>query len=174
MADSEVTEVAEVTDIRVRPAEPGELEQLGELTYAAYADDCLLDHEPYGDELRAAARRAEHAELLAAVDADGRLLGTVTVVLPGTPYAELAREGELEFRMLAVARHARGRGVGAALTRAVLDRARALGAARVVLCSMRTMRAAHRLYERLGFARVPERDWTPVPGITLIAFARDL
>ena len=32
------------------------------------------------------------------------------------------------------------------------------------------MRAAHRIYERLGFRRVPGRDWSPVPGIDLLTF----
>jgi hypothetical protein len=32
------------------------------------------------------------------------------------------------------------------------------------------MRVAHRVYERLGFRRAPERDWSPVPGIELLAF----
>jgi hypothetical protein len=32
------------------------------------------------------------------------------------------------------------------------------------------MHVAHRLYARLGFGRLPERDWEPVPGITLLAF----
>jgi ribosomal protein S18 acetylase RimI-like enzyme len=36
------------------------------------------------------------------------------------------------------------------------------------------MHAAHRLYERLGFTRVPERDWSPVPGVQLVAYALPL
>jgi hypothetical protein len=32
------------------------------------------------------------------------------------------------------------------------------------------MRSAHHLYERLGFERVPERDWVPVPDVPLLAF----
>jgi hypothetical protein len=32
------------------------------------------------------------------------------------------------------------------------------------------MRAAHRLYERAGFVRMPERDWSPAPGTTLLAY----
>jgi hypothetical protein len=32
------------------------------------------------------------------------------------------------------------------------------------------MRAAHRIYERLGFRRVPGRDWSPAPGIDLLTF----
>jgi hypothetical protein len=33
---------------------------------------------------------------------------------------------------------------------------------------------AHRLYERLGFRRAPERDWAPRRGIDLIGFQLDL
>jgi hypothetical protein len=33
------------------------------------------------------------------------------------------------------------------------------------------MTSAHRIYERLGFRRAPERDWSPVPGVDLMAFA---
>ncbi|MBK1789509.1 GNAT family N-acetyltransferase, partial [Prauserella sp. ASG 168] len=50
------------------------------------------------------------------------------------------------------------------------DRARELDASRVVLCSLDTMRTAHRLYERLGFRRLPERDCEPAPGVALIAY----
>jgi hypothetical protein len=36
------------------------------------------------------------------------------------------------------------------------------------------MTSAHRLYERLGFTRLPERDWSPMPGIDLLVYCRDL
>jgi hypothetical protein len=36
------------------------------------------------------------------------------------------------------------------------------------------MTAAHRIYERLGFTRIPERDWSPVPGVDLLAYRLDL
>lgn len=48
---------------------------------------------------------------------------------------------------------ARGRGVGAALGRAALDRARAAGAVTVDLTSRPSREAANRLYRRLGFER---------------------
>jgi ribosomal protein S18 acetylase RimI-like enzyme len=76
--------------------------------------------------------------------------------------------------MLAVAPAARGRGVGEALARLCLDRFRHEGCRAVVISSLPQMAAAHRLYARLGFRRLPERDWTPVPGVDLIAFAVDL
>lgn len=164
-----------MSEVVVRAARPEEFTEVGELTVTAYAADSLLDHgDDYAAQLRATADRAEHAELLVAVDGTGALLGTVTVAFPGGRYAQIAHDGELEFRMLAVAPHARGRGVGEALTRAVLDRAHELGATRVVLCTLEAMKAAHRLYERLGFTRSSDRDWEPLPGLLLLGFGLDL
>jgi ribosomal protein S18 acetylase RimI-like enzyme len=46
---------------------------------------------------------------------------------------------------------ARGQGVGEALTRAMLDRARSLGCVTVDLTSRDSREAANRLYQRIGF-----------------------
>ena len=48
---------------------------------------------------------------------------------------------------------ARGRGIGEALVREALALACREGVARVMLTSNATRRAAHRLYERMGFVR---------------------
>ena len=66
--------------------------------------------------------------------------------------------------MLAVAPEPQGQGVGEALAEHCLDRFREDGAVAVVLSTLPEMVAAHRLYERLGFVRTPERDWGPLPG----------
>ncbi|GHA34120.1 N-acetyltransferase [Streptomyces tauricus] len=162
-------------DIVIRRAEPGEYTALGEITAQAYLGDGLLDFgesDAYLGELRNVAKRAAAADVLVAVEdmegggagARGRLLGGVTFVPAGGPMAEVSRDGEAEIRMLAVAKDARGRGVGTALVRACVDRARATaGCGSVVLSTQRTMRSAHRIYERLGFTRDPARDWNPVP-----------
>jgi ribosomal protein S18 acetylase RimI-like enzyme len=88
--------------------------------------------------------------------------------------ADIAHPGEAEIRMLAVARESRGRGAGETLVRACVDHARATaGCVGVVLSTQRTMHAAHRIYERLGFTRTPDRDWNPVPDlddITLLTY----
>ncbi|MEU5597144.1 GNAT family N-acetyltransferase [Streptomyces sp. NPDC020298] len=163
-------------DIRIREAKPDEYDALGEITGQAYLQDGLLDFgesDWYLGELRDVAKRAGAADVLVAV-ADGSLLGGVTFVPSGGPMADIAQPGEAEIRMLAVARAARGRGAGETLVRACVDRARATeGCVRVVLSTQRTMRAAHRIYERLGFVRAPERDWNPIPDlddITLLAY----
>ncbi|MFE6336748.1 GNAT family N-acetyltransferase [Streptomyces sp. NPDC057798] len=153
-------------DFQIRPVDPAEHDELGEITARAYLQDGLLtfgESDRYLGELRNVAKRAAAADVLVAVE-DGRLLGGITFVPAGGPMADLARPGEAEIRMLAVAHAARGRGVGEALVRACVDRARATaGCTGVVLSTQSLMRTAHRIYGRLGFRRAPERDWNPVP-----------
>ena len=158
----------------IRPAEPAELPDVGELCVAAYAP--FLDGDgDYVAVLRDVARRAAEAELLVAVaPGEGGVLGTVTFVPDGGALGEIAGPREAEFRMLAVGPAAQGRGVGTALLRRVLDDSRRGGKEGVVCSSLPAMRAAHRIYEHVGFERVPERDWSPVPGVDLLAFAISL
>ena len=74
--------------------------------------------------------------------------------------------------MLAVDPAARGRGVGSALTRRALDESLRRGRTGALVCSsLPAMRGAHRIYRQLGFTRVPQRDWSPSPGVELLAFA---
>jgi ribosomal protein S18 acetylase RimI-like enzyme len=164
-------------DITIREASPEEYEPLGEITAQAYLDDGLLDFgedDEYLHQLRAVERRAAGAEVLVAVD-EGELLGGVTFAAPGSVWADVAREGEAEFRMLAVAREGRGRGAGEALVRACVERARAIdGVERLLLSTQPTMLAAHRIYERMGFVRTPDRDWEPIPGLLLLTYALEL
>ncbi|MCU1538307.1 MAG: acetyltransferase [Humibacillus sp.] len=163
--------------ITIRAARPDEHDRLGELTAAAYLDEGLLDlgaDDPYLSVLRDVAGRAQHAEVLVAVDADGAVLGGVAFVEGPGPFADVACDGEAEFRTLAVAPAGRGRGVGTALVRECLDRARALGRRRVVLSTQPMMHSAHRVYERFGLVRAPERDWSPIPTLTLLVYVLDL
>jgi GNAT superfamily N-acetyltransferase len=158
--------------LNVRAARPEEYARVGDLTVAAY--EAIGEIGEYADTLRDVAHRAAHAEVLVAVDDGGAVLGSVTNVPDGGPYGEIAERGEAEFRMLAVDPAAQGRGAGAALVQAVVDDARRHGRRRVVLSSGTWMTAAHRIYERLGFVRLPERDWSPMPGIELTAYGLDL
>lgn len=102
------------------------------------------------------------------------IVGTVT--LQGWPHGGeiLAGPGEAEIRALAVVPEVRGSGLGRALLTSVIDRAAAAGVRRLVLLTQPDMQAAHHLYETAGFTRLPERDWSPEPGVTLLAYALDL
>lgn len=155
--------------MRIRLADAADLEAVGEVTLAAYAEFTHGPDDPYVARLRDAATRAREAELWVA-ECGGVVAGTVTVCPAGSPWREIGRDGEGEFRMLAVSPTARGLGVGEALARHCLDLSRAAGHSAVVLSSLPGMAAAHRLYTRLGFRRLPERDWSPMPGVDLLAF----
>jgi ribosomal protein S18 acetylase RimI-like enzyme len=152
--------------IEVRRARPEEFAAVADVLSAAYAPFVRGDHG-YMDALRDTARRAAEAEVLVAVEE--RVLGTVTFVPDGGPLAELSTPEETEFRMLGVDPDTRGRGVGTALMRHIVEASR--GREAIVCSSQATMTTAHRLYERLGFTRVPERDWSPMEGVDLLAFA---
>ena len=161
--------------MHLRRARPEDYAAIGETTLAAYAPLLGTTEASYAERLRNAEGRDHEAELWVAVAPDDReVLGTVTLCREGSPWREIALAGEGEFRMLAVAPHAQGQGVGEALARHVIDRFREEGAVAVLLSSTPVMDAAHRLYERLGFVRCPERDWEPMPGVQLLAFRLDL
>lgn len=162
-----------MSDLVIRRAEPADLAAAGEVTVAAYSEFTTGPDDHYLALLRDAARRDREAELWVA-ERDGEVVGTVTIALPGSPWREIGAEDEGEFRMLAVSPAARRQGVGEALTGLVLDRFRSLGFRAVVLSSLAEMTSAHRVYERHGFRRAPDRDWSPVPGVKLIAFRAEL
>jgi GNAT superfamily N-acetyltransferase len=158
------------TDPTIREAVPAEYGEIGELTVSAYAtvgDPLLGDpaYTAYEEELRDVAGRAATCLVLVAVDHPGRIVGTGTYVPgSGTPWSETERDGEAGFRALAVDAGSRGKGVGRALAMACVDRARRDGRTGVAILTRPSMTAAHRLYESLGFARVPSRDWEFEPG----------
>ena len=164
-----------VPRITVRAASTDDYPDIARLTVDAYrADGQLADDEGYDAVLADVAGRASAAELLVGVDAAGRVVGSVALVLHGSPLAEIAGPGEAEFRMLAVDPAAQGQGVGQALVAACVSRARDAGATAQLIYTRDFATRAHRLYARFGFVRVPERDWSPIPGMNLLALRRDL
>ena len=165
-----------LTSFVVRPAGPSEYETLGALTVAAYQGIAAMPQsDDYDNQLRDVAGRAAVSCVLAAVALGGEILGGVTYVSgPEDPYSEQLHDDEAGIRMLAVAAAARRQGIGRALTLECLRRARVAGKRRVVLHTGPWMPNAIRMYESIGFVREPSMDFTPVPGIHLLAFAFDL
>jgi GNAT superfamily N-acetyltransferase len=148
-----------MSDLVVRPAQPDEYERVGALTIAAYKT-LERDHleDGYDEQILDVAGRAASAEVLVAVDHDGTIVGACTFVSdPESPWMEWTNPDETELRLLAVDASARGRGVGQALVEACIARARALDRP-LLLHTTQFMTSAARLYERMGFVRLAERD----------------
>lgn len=133
----------------------------------------LTSGDPYEATLRDVAGRDRGGTVLVALRT-GALVGTATSCNPGSPCSEIARPGEAEFRFLAVAPQAWGTGVGEALVTFLHERARSEGASAMVICVMAMNHAGHRFYTRLGYQRLPERDWSPSPHVQLQAYTYEL
>ena len=111
---------------------------------------------------------------VAAAIAPPRPVGTVFLVDYTSSFRQITVEGELEVHLLAVARSHRRSGVAHALVKECVREARERGARCLVLSTQPMMQAAHALYEKHGFARAPERDWSRADGRHFLAFVLEL
>jgi ribosomal protein S18 acetylase RimI-like enzyme len=147
--------------IEIRPARPDEHDAAGDVTRRAYMEFVQpgdSDWESYLDELADVAGRVDRTLVLVAVEGD-RILGTATLELDRRIDDEdpPLRPEEAHIRMVGVDPSARGRGIGRALMDACLEEARARGKTLATLHTTARMKAAHRLYESMGFTRGADR-----------------
>ena len=150
----------------VRDALPGELAEVGEIRVTAYAGGGFLyPGSGYAPVLRELGSDGD-GTVLVAVEG-GRIVGTVTLRSEGQV---AAGPDEAEIRALAVTPEGQGKGTGSALLRAAIERAQRGGVRHLVLLTQPEMLAAQRLYQRAGFHRLPDRDWSPSPGHMLLAY----
>jgi ribosomal protein S18 acetylase RimI-like enzyme len=169
----------------VREALPGELAEVGEIRVSAYrAGGHMSPDSAYAPVLRALGSAGDGTVLVAVADADegdghcdpgnGRILGTIMLQRGQDGGQLVSGQEEAEIRALAVTPQGQGRGTGNALLQATIERAGRAGVRNLVLLTQPDMRAAQHLYQKAGFRRLPERDWSPRPGITLLAYGLTL
>ncbi|HEX2081128.1 MAG TPA: GNAT family N-acetyltransferase [Longimicrobium sp.] len=154
------------TGLVVRDARAEEREAVRALTMRAYGEFASV-MEPSAwagleQALRTALATDGPAEWIVA-ERDGRIVGSVMLYPPSADaYAGAAARARWpELRLLAVAPEGRGQGVGQALVDECVRRARRMGAAELGLHTSRSMAAARRMYQRMGFVRAPEHDFQP-------------
>ncbi len=100
---------------------------------------------PTEDELKAIIG-SDSATILVAEDANGRILGSMTLVIFRIPTGIRAW-----IEDVVVDTQARGMGVGQALNQHAIELAQKAGAKTIDLTSRPSREAANRLYQRLGF-----------------------
>jgi len=165
--------------IQIRNARAADRAQVREVTLAAYGEYAAALPAPFWTAYRGnhlATLESDGPEDRIVAEQDGVIVGSVLLYPPASgAYGSAAAAGELpEVRLLAVLPAARGRGVGLALMRECVRRARAAGAAALGLHTMDVMHAAVRMYERMGFKRVPEADFNPGGGVLVKGYRLDL
>ncbi|MGO4188477.1 GNAT family N-acetyltransferase [Pseudarthrobacter sp. TAF60_1] len=165
------------SQITIRPALEADFSAVARITVDSYLAAGHFDNadHPYMQQIQDVAARAAKATIWVA-ERDRQVVGSVTLALAGEPYADIALEDELEFRMLVVDPAVQRSGAGQAMVEAIIEHARTLdGINGVALTTGRTWESAHGLYRKTGFRRVPERDWL-IPGtdIKLLVYRLDL
>lgn len=149
------------SEIVIRSADPEEYAIVAELTMSAYRPlfaeiDMPDDLGWYGKELRDVEGRASRAEIVVA-EVDEQIAGSLAY---HDDYSDEVKAGQLDnyagLRVLATDPRYQGRGVGEALTRWCIDRAKRDGRDALVLNTTDYMEAAQRLYRRLNFELFPE------------------
>ena len=159
-------------DQALRPEEHAEI---GAITVAAYEPFLPGAEDHYREQLADVAGRDRDAEVWVATPDDSDehprqrdRLPAGFVLARDRPRTARASSGCSRWRPTA-----QGQGVGMALAEIVVERFRSDGAAG--WCSPAwSMDGAHRIYDRLGFHRDPDRDWSPAPGVHLIAYSLEL
>jgi len=158
--------------VSIRDALPSDRGVIARITLAAYREYATV-MEPSAwraldDAIRASLVNDDGVTRFVA-ELDGRIVGSAALYAPDSAaYGSLASAASWpEVRLVAVDPSARGRGVARALVDECVRRARATGASVLGLHTSRSMRAAMRLYERMGFIRDPDHDFQP-PGAELV------
>ncbi|EMY79651.1 acetyltransferase (GNAT) domain protein [Leptospira weilii serovar Ranarum str. ICFT] len=91
--------------------------------------------------------------------ANGTAIGLIIVGTYINPYRQIAEVDEAEMQLLSILPTFRQQGVASSLCRTFEAEAGLLGFRKAVLSTQSTMKAAHKLYEKLGYLRNPSRDW---------------
>jgi ribosomal protein S18 acetylase RimI-like enzyme len=155
-----------LNQLHIRDARTEDRGAIRALTLAAYAEYATLMTPSAWAGLRQAVLAgldAEGAVERIVAERDGVLLGSVMLYPAATnAYGDaLAQASWPELRLLAVAPAARGQGVGTALVQECMRRAQRAGASALGLHTSESLQTAIRMYERLGFVRMPEGDFQP-------------
>lgn len=162
--------------IKIRKALRNEFEMIRELRVKAYEEHAQYIPKGHWDALRSSILSEEDEQLgveLLIAELDGEVGGSVAL-FPSKIDAYKGLIDMLEYpeiRMLAVTPQSRGKGVAKALIEECIHRAKVSGSKQIGLHTGEFMETAIRLYERMGFKRVPQFDFQPADdGITVRAY----
>lgn len=148
----------------VRPITEDDYDAVARITADAYLGAGYFDSAeyPYMKQIMRVGERAAAAPMIVA-ERDGVVIGSATLAVYGDVWADIALEDELEFRLLVVDPAVQRSGAGRKMVEWILEHARGLEGIRAVsLTTGDDWHTAHALYQKLGFTRVPARDW-PIP-----------
>jgi GNAT superfamily N-acetyltransferase len=158
-----------MNEIQVRDARESDREAILAVTLTAYEEyGAVMPAEAWREYREGIVRTlgdVRSAAQQVVAEREGRVVGTALLYPAGTRVVR-PDGGEVvfewpEIRLLAVGPGERGRGVGRAIVRECIRRAREAGAGAITLHTTDFMSTAMAMYERMGFVRAPELDFRP-------------
>lgn len=167
-----------INRVIVRDARPDEYDQAAlvlKRAYQQYESSMPADAwNSYLANIIDVRSRIPVADLIVA-EIEGKLVGAVTLYInPSSAAAEGWPSGWAGVRLLGVIPEYRGKGVGRLLMDECIRRSKERGLIAVGLHTTEIMDVARRMYEKMGFRRVPELDYHPAPGIVVMAYRLDI
>lgn len=116
----------------------------------------------------------KRGEIILAKSPGGKILGMIIFVRSTSSASQVAEGDETEIHLLAVCPETRNQGIASRLIMTCERRAVSLGYSKMILSTQRTMKAAHHLYEQLGYIRNSARDWSKGTGKTYFVYEKFL
>ena len=159
--------------LELRTAARGEWDEADRVADAAFRD-YEREHPQWVDALRGErmmTKLGETAEVIVAMRG-AEMVGACGYMAPGVPRYEFFPLEWSILRMLSVPRAHRGLGIGRALVKECIDRARRDRARVLGLYTSPMMRAAVPLYESMGFTRL--RDLPPEMGVPCVIYTLEV
>lgn len=157
----------------IRPATEDDAEAIAALWTEAYFEEGEGGRDaPYS--------RADFEETksvathLLVAERDRAVVGVVALLAPGEPTRAVALEDEAELARLVVSSAVRRQGVGRALANRCTELGRGARWPAISLWSRPYQEAGHRLYESLGYQRLPDRDSVDETGFARLVFRLEL
>ncbi|ARK29769.1 GNAT family N-acetyltransferase [Halalkalibacter krulwichiae] len=162
--------------MKIRDAKANELDYIRNQRLAAYSEHAQVISDDHWQALKKAvsskADTQDGVELIVA-EIEGQIVGSVALFPPkADAYEGLVEEVDYsEIRLLAVSPEARGKGVALALVTECIERTKIKGYSAIGLHTADFMESALKLYNRLGFKRLPQYDFEPAnDGVIVKAF----
>ncbi len=164
--------------LQIRDALSDEVDEVSAIMLAAYSEyaDSLTPAgwEAYAGNITDVRGRLGESELIVA-ERNGAIVGAVTFY-PDSSRSKVEGwpSGYSGVRLLSVQPEAQGHGVARALMSECIRRSRERGFRYLGLHTTELMSIARGMYERMGFRRIPEFDWEPMPGRLVMAYQLQL
>lgn len=146
--------------------------QVNELFVRVYGLEGYTPLEYVKDELTVEKFLQSNAKVILSIDTESNVvLGAVIYLDPNNEIRSDAKGSEAEFRMLAVDKSSRNKGIAQNLIKKCIDLAKQDSAVRLVISTQKiSMMDAQKLYQKMGFIRVANRDRISTRGIEYLVY----